>query len=675
MTGLVMILGAACGGVPLSVDPSGPHELTVTVAGDEAALTTTGSDPYVRLRPFAAGAVGPAQAVLSFEYFCPQGVDSLTVYYGPPGRPWRAVPAGGLPPAEGWVPFAANLADLSEGGWTPRSNVLRIDPGRRPGVSLKLRKIELRRPTPRETADADERAAVRERRRGRGEEVLAYLAAAFPAEVTAVEVEARTVVVRGRTDLDAELIEVRPWVGSARTLPLSDGAAVAGLSPGEFEVRLGRDAGAMDRLLSRFAVAVRDGGRWRLRSHARYATAIAAAHDLDRKTPRSVKGLGGVTDRGDLADLDELGIDNATINVDVNRFLHDRPGAGRTPFSFAGRTWYGDDRSLAAYDRVVGHLTDRGIVVSAIILVRFGRRDLDARLRHPAARPEGVYAMPDVDSEDGVAAYGAAVSLLADRYARPGDPHGRVSNWILHNEVDYGRQWTNMGEQPMPAFLDAYARSMRLTHHLARAGNPHARVFISLTHNWDRPANPTWRTYAPKRMLETLAAMGRAEGDFAWGVAYHPYPQSLLRPTPWGDAAPTDGFDTRYVTPKNIGVLCRWMETPAMRTAGGRVRGVLLSEQGYHTPDYSEASQKTQAAALLYTWDRLAGCDCVEAFHYHRWIDAADEGGLKLGLRTLPAPGRPYGDWKLGFETYRDLGTPRQEDWRPTLDEVMTGRR
>jgi hypothetical protein len=265
-----------------------------------------------------------------------------------------------------------------------------------------------------------------------------------------------------------------------------------------------------------------------------------------------------------------------------------------------------------------------------------------------------------------------------------------------------------MGAQPLAVYLDTYVRSMRIVHALARQYNPHARTFISLTHRWHVPVDPAWKTYPPRRMLELLAEYSRVEGDFEWGVAYHPYPQSLFKADAWNDTEPTDDFDTPLITPKNIAVLDRWMHREEMRfydgvpangveivaprgpvadggadgqseSSGlpseigvsdgapgearptlGKVRSVLLSEQGFHTPDYSEASERLQAAAFVYTWHKLRGLESIESFHNHRWVDHPREGGLRLGLRTLPVEGKPYGERKFAWRVYQALDTPAE---------------
>jgi hypothetical protein len=265
-----------------------------------------------------------------------------------------------------------------------------------------------------------------------------------------------------------------------------------------------------------------------------------------------------------------------------------------------------------------------------------------------------------------------------------------------------------MGEQPLPVFLDTYVRSMRIVHNIVRQFNPHARTFISLTHNWHKTDDPAWKTYAPKKMLKMLAEFSRVEGDFEWGVAYHPYPQSLFKADAWNDTRVTDDFDTPLITPKNLAALDRWMHREEMLFMGkggtveaelrspggpvasdqaeketngalgesrpttrGKVRGVMLSEQGFHTNDYSEESERLQGASFIYMWQQMRGLETIESFQNHRWVDHPREGGLKLGIRTLPSEGKPYGEKKFGWEIYKILDTPEEAKVAAELEEII----
>ncbi len=174
-------------------------------------------------------------------------------------------------------------------------------------------------------------------------------------------------------------------------------------------------------------------------------------------------------------------------------------------------------------------------------------------------------------------------------------------------------------------------------------------------------------------MIDGLVRYSRVSGDFPWGVAAHPYPENLMDARTWEDTEPTNAFDTPKITPRNIEVLDRYMHQPALLYRGERVRTVLLSEQGFHTPpDYSQAALDDQASAIAYTWEKILPLASIETYHYHRWLDNAGEGGFLPGLRTLPTPEEPAGRRKQpGFDLFSALETERHtEAVRPHLERI-----
>jgi hypothetical protein len=261
--------------------------------------------------------------------------------------------------------------------------------------------------------------------------------------------------------------------------------------------------------------------------------------------------------------------------------------------------------------------------------------------------------MPDLTTARGVGVYAFVLEKLAERYRDPTSDIGGITNWIAHNEVDFHSVWTNLGKQPRPIATETYYRSMRMIHNAARMHQPEARVFASLTHHWVQNDDGSGRQLSPREVIETLQRYSITEGDFAWGVAYHPYPESLFAKVAWEDKSPTDDFDTPLITIQNLPVLARFLEQPSMRDSRGNVRPVILSEQGFHTADNSEESQQSQAQSLVYAMKQVRSIPLVESFHYHRWLDHPDEGGLHLGLRTEPTASQPFGTKKRAFEAYR----------------------
>ncbi|MDB6078877.1 MAG: hypothetical protein JWO82_2624, partial [Akkermansiaceae bacterium] len=503
--------------------------------------------------------------------------------------------------------------------------------------------------------------------------VQADLDAKMPEEIGRVSVTADAVAIRGTLKGSPEGLALAE-IPIERLLSDPDRYAdLVTLDPGGdggFQAKvprfIDRDGKKHDRLLSKWQL-VRKTAEGRVAepvSHARFSDDIACrAPDLPEAKPKSKKGLGGWSAaREPLGELERLGITSITVNVMIQDMLSLENTPGRTPYLWEGRTYYVQEDRLKGYDATFTEAARHGVMVSAILLVPNPVKGGDATVKllgHPDATAEGIFAMPNVTSADGMALYGAIVNFMAERWSRPDGAHGRVHHWILHNEVDAGWTWTNCGVKEAASFMDLYYRSMRITDLLIRQYDPHAKAFISLTHYWTGTADG--HSYASRNMLELLSAFSRNEGNFAWGVAYHPYPQSLFNPRTWEDNEATLSFDTKKITPRNLEVLDAWMRQPAMLGPQGEVRTVHLSENGFNSPDYSEISLRDQAAGMAYAWKKIEKLGAIQAWMYHNWVDNRGEGGLKIGLRKFPdEPGHPLEPkpiWKL----YQALGTAEED--------------
>lgn len=636
-------------GVQLRHDASRNFHLETMAAGaNTLSIRTIDGDPQlVYVAPNGAN-LSSEHYMLSFEYFCPDGVDFLEVFYQKNrAQGWsqgRQVEGGALPKAEAWQPYAVNLNLGSKGKWTPDNRDFRLDFGRKAGLELQIRNVHLRAPTEAEQLGAAEIQEHLDAKLAIAARIDAYLEREpLPAQLTSFSVESESIRLTGQIRNDAldgaRLIEFRPhedpWNpehGTLLDLPLAEA---------QFQCTLPRVVADYDRLASRFAIAHPVGSTRQLLSRGLWATDLSAAaeRDMPRLRPANHKGLGGVTYKAGIfpKDIEELGITAATVNIELGG-LFQRDAGSSIDFVHQARTWSFNSNAVRELDRKIKRMTELDIVVSAILLINRNA----GNLVHPDYNTAGIYSMGNLTEAEGADTYRAVVAFLAERYSRPDREHGWISHWIVFNEVDYGWVWTNMGETPMATYLDAYEKAMRLTYLEARRFNPTAEVFISLTHSWDYSPADSFRAYAPRALLDRLAVYSQKTGDYHWGVAYHPYPQSLLRPRTWEDSQATASFDTRYITPKNIEVLDAYLHQEHFLYKG-ELRTALFSEQGYHTPDYSEKSFRDKAAAIAYTWAKITHLPSVETFHYHRWVDHPQEGGLKVGLRTLPAPGKPFG--------------------------------
>ena len=670
-------------GRPLQLASDSSQQVTFTQTDHGVIeLRTTGDDPYIIVSAPPATQVDEDATILAFEFFCPDGVDFIEVFYSKDlnNNDWsgsRQLEGGALPKAEAWQPHAIDLKNGTKGKWTPADGALRIDIGRKPGTQIRLRNLHLRAPTTAEQMNAAEGEAIRARKLATAATIEAYIHKDnWPTPMPEVSACGAHIHLKGTLEnLSAGqivLVEYQPhedpWNPSAGTVVDHDGQGL------DYNITLPRfEDDGRDRIAHRYAFAqqLRSGEERELISPASWVADLscAAERDMPRLVPANKKGLGGITYKKGIyeADLGDLGITASTINIELGSLINLAPQSEVIEYTHQGKTWRFNAAAVHRHDKNIKQLTERGIVTSAILLVGNHAEDLV----HPEYNSAGVYAMANLTTQAGSDRYRAVVSFLAERYSRPDKRHGWITHWIVFNEVDYGWIWTNMGEQPMAVYMDAYEKAMRLTYIEARRFNPTAEVFISLTHHWSYSPAGKLKAYPPRTLLDRMADYSALSGQYQWAIAYHPYPQSLLKPRAWEDTMAVNQFDSPMITPKNIEVLDAYLSQDHF-LYNGKTRTIVLSEQGYHTPDYSAESMADKAAAIAYTWAKILPLDSIESFHYHRWVDHPQEGGLKLGLRTLPTKEHPFGVRKEpAFSVFSALETPESASTTEPLKSVI----
>lgn len=650
----------------------GPHrDLQIQAEPDTVFQVTLGKgNPHFWTTVVPASYQVDQQTVFALEYFAPVGLDAVVLRYRVSDGSMAVAESRPLPLSETWQPLAFDLSGLDPrpaAGHPEMRFHLELRGGT--GTRIGFRRMMLREAKAEEKRLATNRELVRTSREAEGAVILSDLRSPFAEHIETVQVGEREITLTGKATAPMKLIGIPP---ECRSDAASRKQAVAEAAPeasGHFVLKVPRiePSGLRDRAL----------WRWRLCDATGHWTSAArwpshwdpgVARPLPRLSAPHQKGLGGIPSlsRPD-HEIFDLGIRHATMNVVIQTLIRDTPATGWTPWLFEGRTFFLNEKLLQSHDRTLRLLTSREIIVSVILLVGNGRDAAGkphSLLTHPEADARGVYSMPNLTGEDPARLYGAALHLLAERWSRIDGSCGRVSNWILHNEIDQGATWTNMGAQPLARYLETYLRSARLMYHTARLFDPGARVFISLTHHWTQKSSGSG-TYVVRDLLDLFAEMARAEGDFEWGVAYHPYPKDLRNPDAWKDPGLSDDFNTPYITPKNIAVLPAYLAQPAF-LYHGTPRAILLSEQGFNTPTLSPEDQLRQVAGLIYVFRQIRPLKTIEAFQMHRYQDMPlQEGGLRLGIVT------ENGDHKLGWEAYRAIGTDREDGFGKIVDDLM----
>jgi len=621
------LVGSIVAGTRLEVGPR--RGVTATSRGNGVTeIAVSGPAPHFWSQPVS---VPTNQRVLSFERFSTTGIESFSVRFRDADGKMRFVGSKPIPLAETWQPFSIELSELPA-----IETRFHFSLKARRGASIQIRDFQLRAPNQAELLARENDERIKAQREADARSFLDYLRASYPGEIEEVAVGLNSIRITGRSSKPVRLAELpahRPSHLRGSPLP-----ALEVVGSGEFAIELPRHAGRAkrDRALSRWRLETEQG---RIASLAKWATKTAAEADrasMPKAVAKSRKGIGGVPiiNRDDHP-IFELGIHHATVNVVIDSLVSRTRGGNRRPWEFEGRTYFINDRFLAGKDATIRRLCSNDIVVTCILLV--GNQP-QGELRHPEAEAQGVFAMPDLTTAAGAHHYRAAIHFLSQRYSQPGS---RIANWVIHNEVDQADTWTNMGDQPLARYLEAYHRSARIVYHTARQHDPHARVFISLTHHWAKQSSGHG-TYTVRELYGLWSEIAGAEGEFGWGVAYHPYPQDLRNPDSAGDNVTFDN-DTPYITPKNLELLPRLI---------GLDRPILLSEQGFNTPTLSLADQKRQSDALISIFKKLQTLPSIEAFHLHRYQDMPDrEGGLRFGILD------EHGNRKTAWKTYVEIGT------------------
>ena len=357
----------------------------------------------------------------------------------------------------------------------------------------------------------------------------------------------------------------------------------------------------------------------------------------------------------------KLGIHHAGININLTALYTAKSKPEKGDF-----VW--NDAYLASLDRQIKPLSDKGILVYLIVIAYPSKNPaIDAVTLHPGHRKDYKFTVAAPNTTN--AFFPAVMNLLAERWSGAHPACGRIWGWIIGNEVNSHWLWNNMGLAPLETAASEYEKAVRLAHTSIRRHSQNARVYLSFDHHWSIGMHGISPQEAvPGRdFIDKFARLVRERGDFDWNIAWHPYPEDLGNPRAWADKNVKHADDTIKVTFKNLDVLPKHLQRPELLYAG-KPRRIILSEQGFQTlltPD----GEQLQAAAYAYAWEKIATLPTVDAFIYHRHVDHAHEGGLRLGLwRNAPhSVADPYSK-KLLYELFKKAGT---REWREAADKLL----
>ncbi len=188
---------------------------------------------------------------------------------------------------------------------------------------------------------------------------------------------------------------------------------------------------AQDRLYSKFVIAVWDGTKYIEISKPHYITnpEMVAANIQPFNDPLTKKGLNIQLNM--LGDAFELGVKHVATNISFHQIL----GQG-IDYQFDGKTYHFDKNAINSYDETISALSGKGMTVTAIVLN--GWNDAAPNLIYPGTKKNAnaFYYMFNPATQEGLDQTRAIASFLAERYNGSNPNHGKISNWIIGNEIN-----------------------------------------------------------------------------------------------------------------------------------------------------------------------------------------------------------------------------------------------
>lgn len=411
------------------------------------------------------------------------------------------------------------------------------------------------------------------------------------------------------------------------------------------------------RLYKKFVAAVKKDGKYLQVSGAKYITnpEVLAKYSSVYQHPASKKGLLIDPFRLYGNEMEDLGLKQAAYNIFVERLLGPTSNATYPTihYTYNGRTYAFNGQVIAEYDFVFKNLTKRGITTTAILLN--GRNTAYTQLLHPNAR-SGItapYCMFNGAEESGVEYIAAVASFLADRYS--GDTYGRISNWIIANEINARKEWNYIAYTDVDSYVEEYVKGFRVFYTAIKSISSSARVYMPLDQQWDRNLknNPD---YDGRDVLDVFNRKIAEKGNIDWGLAQHPYNVPLTSALTWkGSKYIEHNAGTSMISMANIEVLVNYMRQSQFLNDKGEVRSILLSEQGYT----STAGEANQAAAFAYAYYKAEAYPEIDGFLLNRQTDAPEEvaQGLAFGLTNSG------GGHKQVYNVFKYIDTPEHAQY------------
>lgn len=388
-------------------------------------------------------------------------------------------------------------------------------------------------------------------------------------------------------------------------------------------------------VISKFAVAVKSGGKYQIISKCFYLDnpEKAAGNTSKYVLPASKKGM-------HYAELDSsLDCKHTLINLNLNDVLK-KKGSG-TAYVYNGKTYYFNSVQEAR----VRSYNEKGISVTMVLYLDWN--DTNKYLITPSGRQAGHnwYAL-NTTEEKARETLEAMFCYLGERF---GQKDCYVSNWILGNEVNSQISYNYAGSIDVFSYARIYAQAFEMLSLAVQSSYQNARVFIPLDYAW-AVHNSTVGWSGRNMLLAFDQELEKENPKTKWNLAYHAYSFPLTSASYASDPHLTDSEYSEYVGMKNIEVVTNYIK----KTYGKDTR-IILSEQGY-TVGMGEAAQ---AASMAYAYYKAEFNSMIDAFIVVRYQDIPAEQAMGLSMGLVNS----NGSHRQVYDVFKYMDTAKSEKY------------
>lgn len=339
------------------------------------------------------------------------------------------------------------------------------------------------------------------------------------------------------------------------------------------------------------------------------------------QTPKSIKGV-LINEHAQIPDVLEVGASQVVLNF---------------PMSWAFSS------QLSVCQDLYTKLDQAGVTVTLIVLNDWAAASYSPSLL-PVSQPTGAsYYAFNTLNDAGVQSIRDAAKCVTEAFK------DCVSNWVIGNEINDGQAWNYIGQMDIDTYCSNYATGFRTWYDTIKGSNKLANVYIPFDFRWNCGQVEGFK-YGAMDMIPRLNSRLK---DTDYGIAWHAYPETFEDPVFTDDIYTLEKADTYIINLKNFHILTDYMQQADMLSPAGKVRHLILSEQGFtsDSPAHNGQCLDLQAQCIKEAYETAKANPYVEAFLLNRMKDEQRllDAHYAFGLIDV------NGNKKPSFEVYKNL--------------------